>query len=143
MWRNDPDTVRRVLDLPVWAVVGLSGDRSRPAYGVAQWLQQNGRRIVPVNPRGDAVLGEQGFTSLPEAAAGAGTAIDVVDVFRRSDSAGVHADEALTIGARAVWFQLGVVDEAAAARVVEGGLEMMMDSCPRIEAPRLGWQPTG
>ncbi len=142
MWRNDPDTVRRVLDLPVWAVVGLSGDRSRPAYGVAQWLQQNGRRIIPVSPRGDDVLGETGFTSLAEAAAGVDAGIDVVDVFRRSDSAGVHADDALTIGARAVWFQLGVVDEAAAARVVDAGVAMVMDTCPRIEAPRLDWQPS-
>jgi len=130
-----------VLDLPVWAVVGLSDDASRPSYGVAQWLQQHGRRVVPVSPRGGTILGERAYPSLAEAADAADGPIDVVDVFRRSDSAGVHADEALAIGARAVWFQLGVVDEAAAARVTAAGVDMVMDTCPRIEAPRLGWGP--
>lgn len=139
MWRNDPDTVRRVLDLPVWAIIGLSGDPSRPAYGVARWLQQHGRRIVPVNPDGASVLGEPGFRTLAEAAGGARVLIDVVDVFRRSEAAGAHADEAVAGGASAVWFQLGVVDEAAAARVTAAGLAMVMDTCPRIEAPRLAW----
>lgn len=130
-----------MLDLPVWAVVGLSDDASRPSYGVAQWLQQHGRRVVPVSPRGGTILGERAYPSLAEAADAADGPIDVVDVFRRSDSAGVHADEALAIGARAVWFQLGVVDEAAAARVTAAGVDMVMDTCPRIEAPRLGWGP--
>lgn len=141
MWHNDPETIRRVLNRPVWAVVGLSGDPSRPAFGVARWLQQHGRRVVPVNPSGDAVLGEPGYPSLAAAAAALEVPIDVVDVFRRSESAGMHADEALAVGAQAVWFQLGVVDEAAAVRVVGAGVDMVMDSCPRIEAPRLGWQP--
>ncbi len=141
MWSNDPDTIRRVLDLPVWAVVGLSDDASRPSYGVAQWLQQHGRRVVPVSPRGGTILGERAYPTLAEAADATDGPIDVVDVFRRSDSAGVHADEALAIGARAVWFQLGVVDEAAAARVTAAGVDMVMDTCPRIEAPRLGWGP--
>ncbi len=141
MWRNDPDTIRRVLDLPIWAVVGLSNDASRPSYGVAQWLQQHGRRVVPVSPRGGTILGERAYPSLAEAADATDGPIDVVDVFRRCDSAGVHADEALAIGARAVWFQLGVVDEAAAARVTAAGVDMVMDTCPRIEAPRLGWGP--
>ena len=141
MWSNDPDTIRRVLDLPVWAVVGLSDDASRPSYGVAQWLQQHGRRVVPVSPRGGTILGERAYPTVAEAADATDGPIDVVDVFRRSDSAGVHADEALAIGARAVWFQLGVVDEAAAARVTAAGVDMVMDTCPRIEAPRLGWGP--
>jgi predicted CoA-binding protein len=135
MWRNDPVTVRRVLDLPAWAVVGLTGDPSRAAYGVAAWLQRQGKRIVPVNPRGETVLGEPAFRTLAEIP----FPVDVVDVFRRSEFAGAHADEAIAIGARAVWFQLGVADEDAAARVQAAGLDMVMDTCPKIEAPRLGW----
>ena len=134
MWQNDPDTVRRLLDRHTWAVVGLTGDPGRAAYGVAHWLQQQGKRIVPVNPRGAEVLGEPGFTSVAEIP----VPVDVVDVFRRSEFAGRHADEAIAIGA-AVWFQLGVEDEQAAARVEAAGLDIVMDTCPKIEAPRLGW----
>jgi predicted CoA-binding protein len=134
MWQNDPDTVRRLLNAETWAVVGLTGDPTRTAYGIAQWLQQHGKKIVPVNPRGDSVLGERGFRSVPEI----DVHVDVVDVFRRSEFAGPHADEAIAVGA-AVWFQLGVVDEDAAARVQAAGLDMVMDTCPKIEAPRLGW----
>jgi predicted CoA-binding protein len=134
MWQNDPDTVRRLLDAETWAVVGLTGDPSRTAYSIAAWLQQHGKRIVPVNPRGDTVLGQPGYRSVAEIDFG----IDVVDVFRRSEFAGPHADEAIAAVA-AVWFQLGVVDEAAAARVSAAGLDMVMDTCPKIEAPRLGW----
>src|SRR4051794_18201350 len=134
MWRNDPDTVRRLLDRSTWAVVGLTGDPGRAAYGVARWLQQQGKTIVPVNPGGVEVLGEPGFRSVTDIP----FPVDVVDVFRRSEFAGQHADEAIGIRA-AVWFQLGVSDEAAAARVQEAGLDMVMDTCPKIEAPRLGW----
>jgi predicted CoA-binding protein len=87
-----------------------------------------------VNPRGDVVLGEQAYRSVPEIP----FPVDVVDVFRRSEFAGQHADEAIAAGA-AVWFQLGVVDEDAATRVIGAGLDMVMDTCPKIEAPRLGW----
>jgi predicted CoA-binding protein len=123
-----------LLDLPTWAVVGLTGDPSRAAYGVARWLQQHGKRIVPVNPTGAQVLGEPGYRSVAEIP----FPIDVVDVFRRSEFAGVHADEAIAVGA-ATWFQLGVRDEAAAERVHAAGLDIVMDTCPKIEAPRLGW----
>lgn len=132
MWRNDPDTVRRLLAAQTWAVVGLTGDPGRAAYGVAAWLQQQGKRVVPVNPRGDEVLGEQAYRSVGEIP----FPVDVVDVFRRSEFAGEHADEAIAVGA-AVWFQLGVIDEAAAARVQAAGLDIVMDTCPKIEAPRL------
>jgi len=134
MWQNDPDTIRRLLNHDTWAVVGLTGDPSRAAYGVARWLQQQGKRIVPVNPRGSEVLGEQGYPSVADIP----FPVDVVDVFRRSEFAGQHADEAITIGAD-VWFQLGVIDEAAAERVEAAGREVVMDTCPKIEAPRLGW----
>ncbi|HSP38798.1 MAG TPA: CoA-binding protein [Frankiaceae bacterium] len=134
MWQNDPDTARRLLNHDTWAVVGLTGDPSRAAYGVARWLQQHGKRIVPVNPRGSAVLGEPGYLSVADIP----FPVDVVDVFRRSEFAGHHADEAIAIGAD-VWFQLGVLDEAAAQRVDAAGREIVMDTCPKIEAPRLGW----
>jgi predicted CoA-binding protein len=89
---------------------------------------------VPVNPTGAEVLGEPAYRSVADIP----FPIDVVDVFRRSEFAGVHADEAIAVGA-AVWFQLGVLDEAAAERVEAAGLEIVMDTCPKIEAPRLGW----
>jgi predicted CoA-binding protein len=103
------DVVRRLLALDTWAVVGLGGDPARPAYGVARFLQQQGKRIVPVHPRAGEVLGEPGYRTLAEIP----FPVDVVDVFRRSDQAGRFADEAVQIGAKAVWFQLDIVDEEA------------------------------
>jgi predicted CoA-binding protein len=120
-----------VLDLPVWAVVGLSGDPSRPAYGVAAFLQQRGKRIVPVNPRGAAVLGEQGYRTIADIP----FPVDVVDIFRRADHAGPHVDEAVAAGAKAVWMQLTVVDDDAADRAAAAGLDVVMDRCPKIDWP--------
>ena len=135
---GDDETVRRILEFSrTWAVVGLSGDERRPAFGVARFLQTQGKRIVPVHPDAVTVLGEPGYPTLADVP----VPVDVVDVFRRADQAGVHADEAVAIGARAVWFQLGVVDEAAYARTTAAGLDMVMDRCPAIDWPRLG--PTG
>lgn len=134
---NDPSKIRTILDLPVWAVIGLSDNESRPAYGVAQWLAAHGRTIVPINPGAVSVHGAQGYASLAEVP----FPVDVVDIFRRSDQAGVHVDEAIAAGAKAVWLQLGVIDEAAAARARAAGLLVAMDTCPKIEAPRLGWRP--
>ncbi|PRY01449.1 CoA-binding protein [Allonocardiopsis opalescens] len=126
--------VRRVLqDSTTWAVVGLGANPARPAHGVARFLQSIGKRIVPVHPTAATVHGERGYASLAEIP----FPVDVVDVFRRSEQAGEAADEAVAIGARAVWFQLGVIDEAAAGRVRAAGLEMIMDRCPAIEYPRL------
>ncbi len=139
MASNDPAEIRTVLDLPVWAVIGLSGNQSRPAYGVAQWLAAKGRTIVPINPSGEGAHGATGYRSLADVP----FPVDVVDIFRRSDQAGVHVDEAIAAGAKAVWLQLGVIDEAAAQRARDAGLLVVMDTCPKIEAPRLGWQPAG
>lgn len=127
---QDPATVDTMLDdLEVWAVVGLSGDPSRTAYQVAAKLQQAGKKIVPIHPDAPVVLGEQGYASLADVPFD----IDVVDVFRRSEAAGPYADQAVAIGAKGVWFQLGVVDEAAYARTRAAGVPMVMDTCPLIE----------
>ena len=133
---DDVDTtIRRLLaDTHTWAVVGLSDTRSRAAYGVASFLQQQGKRIVPVHPRAETVHGETVYSSLAEIP----FPVDVVDVFVNSAQAGAVADEAVAVGAHAVWFQLGVVDHEAYERVRAAGLAMVMDHCPVIEWPRLG-----
>jgi predicted CoA-binding protein len=131
-WR-DPEAVRFMLDdCRTWAVVGLSGDPSRTAYSIAALLQQRGKRIVPVHPDAPTVLGEQGYATLADVP----FPIDVVDVFRRSEAAGQFADEAVKVGARAVWFQLGVIDVAAFERTTTAGVPMVMDVCPAIEWSR-------
>jgi predicted CoA-binding protein len=132
---GDSDTVEKILrELgDTWAVVGLSGNQRRAAYGVADVLQRYGKRIVPVHPKAETVHGEKGYASLAEIP----FPVDVVDVFVNSELAGPVADEAVGIGASAVWFQLGVIDDEAYQRVRDAGLEMVMDRCPAIEIPRL------
>ncbi|MFC8714084.1 CoA-binding protein [Streptomyces sp. NPDC057197] len=132
---GDAETVRRILTGlgDTWAVVGLSNNRDRAAYGVAEVLRRFGKRVVPVHPAAETVHGEQGYARLADIP----FAVDVVDVFVNSRLAGQVADEAVAEGARAVWFQLGVVDEDAYARTRAAGLEMVMDRCPAIEIPRL------
>ncbi|MFI8512111.1 CoA-binding protein [Streptomyces sp. NPDC085460] len=134
--RSEEETVRRILTATggTWAIVGLSSNRERAAYGVAAVLQRFGKRIVPVHPKAETVHGEPGYASLADIP----FPVDVVDVFVNSDLAGAVADEAREIGAKAVWFQLGVVDEGAYARTTGAGLDMVMDRCPAIEIPRLG-----
>ncbi|WP_406199154.1 CoA-binding protein [Kitasatospora sp. NBC_01560] len=136
---GDPETVRRILTElgDTWAVVGLSSNRSRAAFGVAEVLQRYGKRIVPVHPKAGTVHGEKGYAALSDIP----FEVDVVDTFVRSELAGAVADEAVAVGARAVWFQLGVVDEAAYDRARAAGLAMVMDKCPAIEIPRLGGRP--
>ncbi|MGW2262443.1 CoA-binding protein [Streptomyces sp. NPDC001780] len=132
----DAETIRRILtdSGDTWAVVGLSGNRSRAAYGVAAVLQRFGKRVVPVHPKAEPVHGEQGYARLADIP----FPVDVVDVFVNSELAGGIADQAVEIGAKAVWFQLGVVDEEAYDRTRAAGLAMVMDRCPAIEVPRLG-----
>lgn len=128
-WR-DPERIRMLLDdTETWAVVGLSGDPTREAYGVARELQRHGKRIVPVHPSAPTVHGEQGYATLAEVPFD----IDVVDVFRRSDAAGEFSDQAVAVGAHGVWFQLGVIDTDAYARTSAAGVPMVMDACPVIE----------
>jgi predicted CoA-binding protein len=132
---GDSATVRRILEDggDTWAVVGLSHNTARAAYGVAEVLRRYGKRVVPVHPKAEAVAGEQGYASLADIP----FPVDVVDVFVNSALAGQVADDAVGIGAKAVWFQLGVVDEAAWDRTRAAGVEMVMDRCPAIEIPRL------
>ncbi|MFG2870967.1 CoA-binding protein [Streptomyces sp. NPDC048338] len=132
---TESETVRRILTGTgdTWAVVGLSSNRSRAAYGVAAVLQRFGKRVVPVHPKAETVHGEQGYASLADIP----FPVDVVDVFVNSEQAGRIADEAVAVGAKAVWFQLGVVDDEAYERTREAGLDMVMDRCPAIEIPRL------
>ena len=131
---RDPAAIKRALSSRTWAVVGLTSHEYRAAYTVAAFLQANGRRIVPVNPLAESVLGEDGYARLSEI----DFPIDIVDIFRRPDKAGQHVDEAIAIGARCVWLQLGVVDEQAARRALDAGLDVVMDACPKIEWPRYG-----
>jgi predicted CoA-binding protein len=126
---GDGSVVRRVLGHQTWAVVGLRDNPARAAYSVARFLQDNGRRIVPVHPRAQDVHGETAYATLADIP----FPVDVVDVFVNSSLAGDIADQAVAVGARAVWFQLDVVDEDAAERVRDAGLDMVMDRCPVIE----------
>lgn len=126
----DTEAIRFMLeDCRTWAVVGLSDNPSRTAYGIARFLQQRGKRIVPVHPRAETVHGEQGYRTLADIP----FEVDVVDVFRRSEAAGQFADEAVAIGAKGVWFQLGVTDQDAYRRTSAAGVPMVMDACPKLE----------
>jgi predicted CoA-binding protein len=134
----EDDVVGRLLGGPTtWAVVGLRDNPVRAAHGVARFLQQHGKRIVPVHHQPEDVYGETAYARLADIP----FPVDVVDVFVNSTLAGDIADQAIEIGAKAVWFQLGVIDEAAYERVTAAGLDMVMDRCPLIDWPRLG--PSG
>lgn len=133
----DDETIRELLVTPrTWAVVGCSPRPERDSHRIAALLRSRGHRIVPIHPHADEILGERAYPTLEAAAAD--HEIDVVDVFRRADQAGVHVDEAVAIGARAAWLQLDVIDEAAAARGRAAGIVVVMDRCPAIEYRRLG-----
>ncbi|MGW1864019.1 CoA-binding protein [Streptomyces mauvecolor] len=134
--QSEQETIRKILTATgdTWAIVGLSSNERRAAHGVADVLQRYGKRIVPVHPKAETVHGEQGYASLDAIP----FPVDVVDVFVNSELAGDVADQAVAIGAKAVWFQLGVIDEDAYERTRAAGLDMVMDRCPAIEIPRLG-----
>jgi uncharacterized protein len=130
------EAIRTILEeSETWAVIGCSPNPRRPSHGVAALLQRRGKRVIPINPECDEILGERAYPSLHDLPQG--TLVDVVDIFRRSEYAGAHVDEAIAIGAGAVWLQLGVIDRVAAARALEAGLLVVMDRCPAIEWPRL------
>ncbi|MWA06646.1 CoA-binding protein [Actinomadura sp. LD22] len=131
----DPDVISRLLsESRTWAFVGLGDNPVREVYNQARLLQRRGKRIIPVHPSGNTVLGEPGYASLadvPDA-----SDVDVVGVYRRAEHAGAVVDEAIAAGAKAVWMPLDVVDEAAARRAKDAGLDVVMDRCPAVEWSR-------
>jgi hypothetical protein len=137
---SDPDVAREILArFHVWAVVGCSPDPARPSHGVSRTLMRHGYEMIPIYPRDVTIHGIHTVPDLVTAAARrpADSPIEVVDVFRASHRAGAHVDEAIAIGAKAVWLQLGVWDEAAAERAAAAGLLVVMDRCPAIDIPSL------
>ncbi len=133
--RGVNETKEILEEASTFAVVGLSPRASRPSHRVARFLQARGYRVIPVNPThaGETILGETVYGTLADIP----EPVDVVDIFRRSSKAGAHVDEAIAIGAKAVWMQLGVIDHEAAARAEAAGLHVAMDRCPAIEYPKL------
>ncbi len=130
------DDIRRLLaETRTVAMIGASDRPDRPSYGVMKAMQDHGYRVLPVNPTiaGQHVHGEFVWARLDQI----GLPIDMVDIFRRSDRAGEAVDQAIVVGAKSVWMQIGVIDEAAAARAEAAGLAVVMDRCPKIELPRL------
>ncbi len=121
------------------ALVGASDRPERPSYRVMKSMQDHGYRVIPVNPQitGEHLHGEFVFRELAQL----GDPIDIVDIFRNSAAAGEAVDQAIAIGAKAVWMQLGVINEEAASRAEAAGLKVVMDRCPAIEIPRLGIAP--
>jgi uncharacterized protein len=136
---RDDDIRDLLLEARTIALVGASDRPDRPSWGVMRMLQRHGYRVIPVNPQitGEHLHGEFVFRDLAQL----GDPIDIVDIFRRPDAAGEVVDQAIAVGAKAVWMQLGVVNEAAAARAEAAGLKVVMDRCPAIELPRLGVRP--
>ena len=126
---NSQEDIDAVLAMKTWAVVGLRNNPERAAFGVAKLLQNKGHRIIPIYPRAEIVHGEIGYKTLAEIP----TPVDVVDCFVNSKLVGKVVDEAIAIGAKAVWLQLDVIDHEAVARAIDAGLIAIMDRCPAIE----------
>ena len=141
MLTRDEDIAELLMNARTIAVVGASDRPSRPSYGVMKFLQDWGYRVLPVNPliTGEHVLGEYVWRELAQI----GMPIDIVDIFRRPDAAGEAVDQAIFVGAKAVWMQIGVINEEAVARAEAAGLKVVMDRCPKIEIPRLGLAKLG
>jgi predicted CoA-binding protein len=126
----DQDVIKRLLgQSQTWAFVGLRDNPERTVYDQARLLQSRGKRIIPVHPLAETVMGEPGYPSLAKVP----EKVDVVAVYRRSEYAGEAVDEAIAAGAGAVWLPLGVIDEDAALRALDAGLEVVMDRCPGVE----------
>ena len=138
---RDEDIADLLSNARTIAVVGASDRPDRASYGVMKFLQDRGYRVLPVNPQitGEHVLGEFVWRELAQI----GVPIDIVDIFRRPEAAGEAVEQAIFVGAKAVWMQLGVINEEAAAKAEAAGLKVVMDHCPKIEFARLGLQPVG
>jgi uncharacterized protein len=138
---NDAEIAELLSSMRTIAMIGASDRPDRPSYGVMKFLQDQGYRVLPVNPpiTGEHIHGEFVWRDLSEI----GDPIDMVDIFRRSADAGEAVDQAIAAGAKAVWMQLGVMNEEAAARAEAAGLKVVMDRCPKIEIGRLHLPPVG
>ena len=137
---RDEDIKALLEEVRTIAMIGASDRPDRASNGVMKFLQDQGYRVIPINPSitGEHVHGEFVFRDLEQI-----EKVDMVDIFRNSDAAGEAVDQAIAHGAKAVWMQLGVVNEEAAARAEAAGLKVVMGRCPRIEIPRLGIAPLG
>jgi uncharacterized protein len=136
---RDEDLAQLLRETRTIALVGASDNPGRASFGVMKFLQDQGYRVIPVNPTitGEHVHGEFIWRELAQI----GEPIDLVDIFRNSDAAAAAVDEAIAVGAKAVWMQLGVINEAAAAKAEAAGLKVVMDRCPKIEFARMGLEP--
>lgn len=137
LYGTDEVVAGLLADARTWFVVGLSRNTARAAYGVAAFLQREGRSITPIHPKAEDVRGSKGFATVEQAAALLGPP-DVVDCFVHSEIVGPIVDSAIAVGAGAVWLQFDVIDEAAAVRARDAGLSVVMDRCPAADWPRLG-----
>lgn len=134
-FQNSPATIRKILESSkTIALVGASPKPERTSHKIMSFLMQSGYKVIPVNPGQNEILGQPCFATLSDIP----EPIDMVDIFRKSEDAGKIVDEAIAIGAKSVWLQLGVVDEEAAARAQAAGLDVVMNTCPHIEMPKLG-----
>jgi uncharacterized protein len=136
---EDRDIAELLTNTRTIAMIGASDRPDRPSYGVMKFLQDRGYRVIPVNPQitGQHIHGEYVWRELSQI----GEPIDLVDIFRRPQAAGEAVDKAIAAGAKAVWMQIGVINEDAARRASDAGLKVVMDRCPKIEIPRLGVPP--
>ena len=136
---RDEDIAELLMTARTIALIGASDRPSRPSYGVMQFMQAHGYRVIPVNPQitGEHVHGEFVWRELSQI----GEPIDIVDIFRRPQAAGEAVDQAIEAGAKAVWLQLGVINDVAAAKAEAAGLKVVMNRCPKIEIMRLGLDP--
>ncbi len=131
----EPDVEKVLTSYRTWAIVGCSPNPDRDSNQIAAVLQKEGYTVIPVNPSAEEILGERCYPSLQAIPEDAG--VEVVNMFRRSEDAGVHVDEAIEMGAKAVWLPRGVIDEAAAERARTAGLDVVMDRSPRTELKRM------
>ena len=141
MLRDDEEIAELLKGARTIAMIGASDRPDRPSYGVMKFLQDQGYRVIPVNPTitGEHVHGEYVWRDLSQV----GVPIDIVDIFRNSEAAGEAVDDAIAAGAKAVWMQLGVINREAAERAEAAGLKVVMNRCPKIEIRRLGLPAVG